>query len=614
MNLNPGQEAMANHHSGPLLAIAVAGAGKTTAVVQNLLRKHQNGVRLEDVMVTAFNKDASEEIKKRVKRFYGLVDDCRFGTSHSLFFKILRECGLRIEDLYKEWHAQEALRSVLWPKYINGEDAEVFKAISMLKNSVAYPEDIPGTDCYSNFIALMGPVAEKCEVEPEYLERAFLAYEQDKNSKKAIDMDDMLFKCYIMFMQRPDVLEYYQNKIKHLIVDEYQDTNEVQYRLFKMLAEKSRNIIAVGDDDQAIYGFRGSYPKYIRRFQNDFPEAKMVTMSENYRSQEGVIAMANNTICQNIDRFEKVIMPTKDLVAKPYYAVLQDSEHEADFISETIQHSEFPLEKIAILTRVNMQQALIEQYLAFREIPYNVQDGSSFFQRKEIVTMLAYLKIAAFGVEANMQLVKDIANKPYRRFTADLINSWNDYQEFAAFCNNDARGLGYIEQLEHLESLGKQNDLHEVLEAIINKPIRLGGWANKNASISSDAKPSMIMAHLAKIGGAKSIEEMINVVEKIQAFYKTLKRQKNRVTLTTIHRAKGLEWEEVYVPGCNNELIPHKNNIDIEEERRLFYVAITRARTHLILTAQRNEAPSPFLHSVLDHVDMEQIERQVVLT
>lgn len=609
MNLNKSQQALADHHSGPLLVISVAGSGKTTTVVKNLENKHNMGIDLRKVMVTAFNKDAAEQIKHRMVRFYPLAGHENSGlpvaTSHSLFYKMLRECGLRIKDIYRDWQAQAVLRDILGERYKDGEDAEVYGKIGFLKNNVAYYEDIPGTDCYDTYMSLLPGIAAECEVDPNDFTRAFAAYEKDKAFRQSIDIDDMLFKCWCMFTQKPETLEFFQRRYEHLIVDEYQDTNEVQYRLFKMLVEQHENFIAVGDDDQAIYSFRGSYPKYIRRFKIDFPDSKLITMDLNYRSQSGVIGMANQVIAQNEDRYEKQLQPTREHIANPYYVLCKDQEAEAEFIAQCIQGSAYEYKDIAILTRVNMQQAILEQVFSVHRIPYEVGDGTSFFNRKEIKTLLNYLRIAESGIEGvGIEIVKDIANKPYRKFSSVEVNSWTSVQDINELGRNDNRAYDFYEQMEQLHRLAhKGSSLTDLMDYIINKPVYFGSWANRNAGIGSDSKPTAILGHLAHLGKAKTVQQLIQEIQNIQAFYSSMSREKNRVNLSTIHRAKGLEWEEVYVPGCYYEMFPHKNSTDIEEERRLFYVAITRAKSHLILSSLKAEVPSPFIDNVMELLD-----------
>lgn len=608
MRLNPSQQELANHHEGPLLAISVAGSGKTTAVIANLRNKHQMGVDLRNVMVTAFNKDAAEEIKLRMASFYPMAgtenSGLPVGTSHSLFYRMLRDCGLRIKEIYRDWQAQSVLQSVLGQRYKDGEERSVYGSISFLKNNVAYFEDIPGTDCYDNYMMLLPQVAAQCEVDPSDFTRAFAAYETDKNNKHSIDMDDMLFKCYLMFMQKPDTLEFFQRKFQHLIVDEYQDTNEVQYRLFTMLVKPHRNLIAVGDDDQAIYSFRGSYPRYIRHFKEDFPEAKIITMSENYRSQEGVVALANAVIQHNQDRYEKRLQPTKSHIASPYFVMCEDQEREAQFIANCIKASGYEYKDIAVLTRVNMQQAILEQVFSVNRIPYEVGDGTSFFNRKEVVTLLNYLRIAQFGFDVDMETIQDVANKPYRKFRADEVNSWHSFHDFEEFARFDKRGMEFYVQLEELHRMAsKDANLVQIMDFIINKPIWFGSWANRNAGISADTKPTAVLSHLAHLSKAKTVSNLIYEIGAIRTFYRQTSKEKNKITLSTIHRAKGLEWEEVYIPGCFYEMYPHKNSENVEEERRLFYVAITRAKNHLILTSLRTEVTSPFVEQVMNYLD-----------
>jgi len=603
MQMNPAQLEMSRHHSGPLLVVSVAGSGKTTGVIENLKNKFEIGMDLRRVFVTAFNKDAAEQLKKKTFNFCEYANECSIGTSHSLFLKIQRAAGLRYKRLYPEWEIKKALNEILKPRYQNGEEFSVYRAISVMKNALATPMPIKDTDCYDIYLSIRDQFANECEISASELDRCFISYEENKRRLEAIDMDDMLLGAYIMFKQNKERLERLQEYYQHLIVDEYQDINECQHELFQMLSMPQNNIIAVGDDDQSIYAFRGASPHYIREFENHYPNAKIIHMSNNYRSQKLVLDLANGLIKNNSERYEKTMIHTISPDVKPYVLIAQDNEHEAKILADKIRNyaSQGGLySDVAILMRVNMQQPLIEIAMMEADIPYRVPDGASFFLKSEIVTILSYLKLAINPTDIN--LIRELANRPYRKLSASVINSWFDYSSFDCMAFSNAFVANYQEQIKTLYKNAKTKSASEIIGDISGNPIEMTRWANSNASLSSDVRPSSVISMMEELSKNKSIQEVIQKIEEMQKFSKEYSSTENVVAITTIHRSKGLEWPYVFIPGLGGELIPHKNNLNIEEERRLLYVAITRAIKGVALLRRANEEESFFADEISPHV------------
>ena len=607
MQLNDTQRIMADHHEGPMLAVAVAGSGKTTAVIHNLVNKFNMGFDMSRVMVTAFNKDAASQIKTRLNLKIPSLDTkfLPIGTSHSLFNRIMLDNGMSHNGVYPSWQAERILKAVLEPRYYSGEAAFVYSAISYLKNSMAYCYEVIGLDCYQRYQDNLRQQAELCGVDPETFNQAFLAYEEDKLKRGQIDYDDMLFKCYIFLHQSPEVVTHLQDHIQHLIIDEYQDTNAVQYALFKMLAAKHQNIIAVGDDDQSIYGFRGADPGYIQSFQRDYPECRYITMAHNYRSQRMIVDMANELIRHNRVRLPKEMISTKDLILIPEYIMLASPEQEAQFITGRILSRTTPFREVAALTRTNMQQALIEREFCKHNIPYIIAEGNTFYEKKEVQMLLKYLAIAYEGPDVRFDFVKDLANKPYRRFGKDDSKLWTDWNQFQAAAETDNRFAVYMRHLEMLSNLTQTPSA--IIEYLLSPDVDLGKWADKNAGLSNEVKPSTVIYQFMAMCEGISTAEVLEEAKRVQRFYAANKGLADKATISTIHRAKGLEWGDVYIPGVNEGIFPHKMTDNREEDRRLLYVAITRAKWHVTLTGLKGEdlVESPFMYPVMDLIDFQ---------
>lgn len=603
MELSSSQLEVANHHSGPLLVVSVAGSGKTTAVIQNLKNKFESGINLRNVFVTAFNRDAAKQLKDRISTFCHYSAECQIGTSHSLFLRIQKDAGLRYKRIYPDWEIKKALTSILKPRYQNGEEFSVYRAIVLMKNMLATPVETPKTDCYDIYLSIRDEFAEQCEVLPEDLDRCFWAYEQNKTLNDAIDMDDMLLGAYILFKQDEDRLKSLQDRFHHVIVDEYQDINRCQNRLFRMLAEPDNNIIAVGDDDQSIYAFRGASNKYILNFDTQYPNAKIIQMNENYRSQKLVLDLANSLIQNNIERRHKHMVHTVTPELIPYVMVVRDEEHEAGAIVSRIQNyvqNGGRFQDVAILLRVNMQQPEIEIAMAKSEIPYRVPDGSSFFSRSEVVSILNYLKLALDPT--NISLIRDLANRPYRRISASAVCSWLDYNSFANMALESDNVSKYLDQIKDLSEFARTRNADEVIGRIAGHEIELSRWANSNSPLSADVRPSSTISAVERFSKDKTIQDVISEIERTQQFASECSKLDNSVSITTIHRSKGLEWPYVFIPGFSGNLIPHKNNLDIEEERRLLYVAITRAIRGVALLQRADDEESAFYREMAQFV------------
>lgn len=593
MRLNSIQAQMAKIHEGPVCVSAVAGSGKSTGIICNLNHAYaEAGIPPGEIMVTTFSKDAAKNLKTKLEAIYGpLLNDAPIGTSHSLFLRMLLEQGVVERNVIPELAAKITIRKAIGSAYKQGDEIDYLKIISFLKNSLAYYKPIPGTDVFDTYQDLVEVVLEPYGINSTRFHAVFEAYEADKEARSALDKDDMLFKAYCMLQTQPDTLALYQERYPRLIIDEYQDTNEAQYRLYRLMAQASRNIMVVGDDDQAIYAFRGSHPIYIQRFLEDYPDATHLTLAENYRSQSGVASAANALIAHNLVRIPKSIQPTKPFSMAPVHLFCQDERTEARFIAESVRRSPYPLDEIAVLTRLNAQQCWIEDAFNDAAIPYYILESTPFYARKEIQALIAYLHVIQ-GQGANISMIQEIANKPYRRISNEEANAWSQFSDL----KNTTFGLRLHDDLKMLMDLyRKHDDLAMVLDKIINAPVWLSSWARSMSSVNEEPQALQNMEHFQELAHGEKIHTMLEKVGRITEGYKRQRRTSGRVAISTIHRAKGLEWEEVYIPGVVQGKIPHRSNPNQEEERRLMYVAITRGKNVVISTSKATETPSQFL-------------------
>jgi DNA helicase-2/ATP-dependent DNA helicase PcrA len=612
MKLNAIQEVMANHHEGPAAFFATAGSGKTTGVAENISRKLQSGIDPRCILATTFNKDACAELKSRVKRLFGGVADMvGIRTSHSLCFEIVRRYHnvRRDEFLVNEYAAKKLIKDKIRAqriyKYQQGDENDVMGAIGLLKNHLCWYEAVDSLPFKENLNEVLPWVVGRVAIPEEIILACWKQYEEYKVNSATIDHDDMLFRAYWILMTNPDALSFYQKQFNYLIVDEYQDTNEAQYQIFKLLAAEHRNLMVVGDDDQSIYAFRGSYPRYIREFLKDYPDCVHVALDQNYRCQSGIVDAANTLIQVNGERYPKDIKAAREFVRKPIYVTCADERSEAKFIAESIGYTEYKYGDIAILTRLNAQQCWIEEALIEKEIPYFIVDGTTFFKRREIDACLKYLQLAAGGCE-DMNLIQELANKPYRKIPNGEINNWRHTNDM----HRMPMAYGYLQQLDVLESTFRENKgcMGTVLDVVINYPCNLHYWVKNDGKLSADNKAIQNLEAFMQMCKGLSYEELMAKVAKASTEQvKEVRKKENKVAISTIHKSKGLEWSEVYIPGCNQGILPHKHCEDIEEERRLKYVAITRARDLLFMTGHRDKDISQFVEEMGDAIDYDEV-------
>ena len=606
--LNPMQKEAVLCTEGPLLILAGAGSGKTRVLtyrIAHLIEEKQ--VNPWNIMAITFTNKAAGEMRERVDKQveYG-SDSIWVSTFHSTCVRILRRhiefLGFETNFTIYDRDDQKTLLKQIY-KAMN-IDTRMFKErsvmgqISSAKDELISPEDFLGQSGGDYYQKKVG------EIYQEYQNRL------KKNN--ALDFDDLIVKTVELFRSQPQVLDYYQERFKYIMVDEYQDTNTAQFELVHLLASKYKNLCVVGDDDQSIYKFRGANIWNILHFEDSFPGAKVIKLEQNYRSTQNILDAANAVIRNNRGRKDKTLWTGNGAGDKIVFRQFDQSYEEAEFIVKDILAHGYPYEDCVVLYRTNAQSRLLEEKCISYNVPYRLVGGVNFYQRKEIKDILAYLKTIANGKD---DLAADrIINVPKRGIGAAsmakviVFASANGYSLYDAMTR--ARvipGLG-----KTAEKIGKFTDMIEVfrrritdeaytIRQLIEDVLEETGYS-KELEAEGDVEGQSRLDNIQELinkaviswenaehpGLDEFLEEVALVADVDQ-----LDQSEHRVTLMTLHSAKGLEFENVYLSGMEDGLFPSYMTItsddsgDLEEERRLCYVGITRAKKHLTLTSAR---------------------------
>jgi DNA helicase-2/ATP-dependent DNA helicase PcrA len=615
--LNSKQLEAVENTEGPSLVIAGAGSGKTRVLTYRIANLLAKGVPPYSILALTFTNKAAKEMQKRISQLvdYNSASNLWMGTFHSIFSRILRFEANKLGyssnfTIYDTQDSKNLIRSIIGDLKLDNKvykPNDVLGRISMAKNNLIV------ADVYAQSSNIIN--ADKKAQKPHIAE-IYKLYQQRCKQCDAMDFDDLLLQTNILFRDFPDVLEKYRNKFRYVLVDEYQDTNYSQYLIIKKLSQYHRNICVVGDDAQSIYSFRGARIENILNFNVDYPESKLFKLERNYRSTTTIVDAANSVIHRNKEQIPKTIFSENERGEKiKILRALSDKEEGNLIAGEIFRIANYEQEKFsdfAVLYRTNAQSRILEESLRRKNIPYRVYGGLSFYQRKEIKDMMAYLRLIVNNNDE--EALKRIINYPQRKIGETTIEK--------------IRSLALQKQVS-LWTVISNNDL---LSAIVNRPTaeRINGFraliekfserveidsaydiANSIAlasgiveEVSNDATPE-------GISRKENIQELLNAVksfsetaykeginDKLAVFLEEVSlltdqdndknADTNRVTLMTIHSAKGLEFPNIIVSGMEEELFPSQQsstrNQALEEERRLFYVALTRAEKRVILS------------------------------
>lgn len=630
-NLNEKQKEAVKIIQGAVLVIAGAGSGKTRVVTARVIHLIASGVSPHQILGLTFTNKAAQEMKERVKKLTNA--DVIISTFHSLGAKILRESihhlgYTRNFVIYDEDDAQKLLKQVLEKFGIKDKKSD-FKnwknLISKAKNNLAAP-DLLDVSCLTETSQSLFP-----EVYASYLEQL--------KASNAVDFDDLLYLPVRLFQEHPLVLDRYQQRWQYLLIDEYQDTNAAQYAFVKLLVEQSQNIFVVGDPDQAIYSWRGANIQNILNFERDYPGAQIIRLEQNYRSHCNILKAANALITHNVNRYEKKLWSHQEHGPKITLFSAYDEREEARFVSSRIwlhhRNEKISFNDIVIFYRTNAQSRPFEDQLLSLKIPYVIIGGISFYQRKEIKDILAFLRviyseadISAFlrtinipkrGVgEATVSKLLNAAlaeKLPILVYCEHLLNQ-EPLNHTVKLSEKIKQGLReYLNLKNDLKPLITQVPLKDLVTAVIEKSGYLG-YLREEKETFEERKSNLDELIAKAVEWDLSHDNQADLGE----FLEELSLKSNldestpmheRIHLMTIHNGKGLEFTLSFMVGLEEDLFPHVNSRGseeaIEEERRLCYVGMTRAKKYLYLTrsevrylwgTQRFQRPSRFLKEI----------------
>ena len=609
--LNEMQQQVVLQSKGPVLVLAGAGSGKTSALTSRIayLIKEQN-VYPGNILAVTFTNKAANEMKERILKLLdnpNLSSAPNIGTFHSICARILRkqihQLGYdRNFVIYDMADQQLLMKRILEEQLIDTKQFNpkaILNFVSGAKNELVEPEE------YAKFAN--NYFTEKVAI-------CYRRYQHQLQKNNALDFDDIIMKTVELFRKFPEVLNYYQDLFHYISVDEYQDTNHAQYILTNLLAAKHRNLCVIGDSDQSIYSFRGANIQNILNFEKDYPEAKVVYLEQNYRSTQVILDAAHHVIVKNTQRKDKKLWTERQGGDKITLKTLSNERDEGEFIVKTIiktlQDSEDKdYQKFVVLYRTNAQSRVLEEAFLRQAIPYKIVGGIKFYERKEIKDMVSYLRILQ-NPNDSLSILR-IINTPARKIGQKTIET---IQEYAL--QNDCSFWQALSEIDRIEAI--RDSKTKALEDFTNMIKNL-------QKINQEYTASGVIKHVMDLSGYKkslddgtaegesrlqNIYELISVSSKYDALspgeslgifleeisliadIDKLDEKDNAVTLMTIHAAKGLEFPTVFLIGLEDGIFPHSRSLmerkELEEERRLMYVALTRAKNKLYLLNARN--------------------------
>ncbi len=644
LKLTEQQQAIVAHNHGPALVFAVAGAGKTTAMVHRIERLVREGIFApEQLLATSFNKVANGEIEAKLRAW----PHCRgvqVRTLHALGYLIVRHAaqsgglpGFKAEQAKDEMQGLE--RQLLWKTLALAREQKVRFAsqlgtldqddfltyVGACKGNLRYA-DLALANLPASLKSGARPVAQQAVAPNElkwYLD-LYKLYEQVRAGEGWITFDDMLMTGWELLVRQPAILEHFRSQFRCVLVDEFQDINLAQAELLDLLTYPHRNYMAIGDDDQTIYEWRGASPRFILDFEKRY-KAGVYMMTDNFRCQAGQVALANRVIAHNRLRKSKQMRLTQGFEGTTQIHIEASLEQMGQSVArELAVHLQAgrSLRELAILVRIYAQTPPLEQALIAAQIPYEIVGGEPFYQRAELLHLLDYCHLGRLeqaltgGTAPGRELLaqakqawQNVYNRPTRylsRVLADRIATFVfgqglPFSRALKAARNDLpeRMVEQVDQLgDHLHWLAgalKKGQAANALLSDLDERLGYMAWLKASSGFpeTGAAKAANVAALISYAQGKGTVEQLLAHLQQLAQQAPRVKEE--AVTITTIFRAKGLEWPVVFVPNCNQGIIPHERNASVEEERRLLYVAITRARYTLHLHWLGNQPPSQFL-------------------
>jgi len=617
--LNPQQQEAAMHMDGPLLILAGAGSGKTRVLTNRIAWLiGEKGVAPWNICAITFTNKAAQEMRERVDRMVGVgAEAVHVATFHSTCVRILRQFIDRLGyernfDIYDTDDTKSLMKDICRHLEINTKlykEKMFLVRISHQKDELVSPEEY-------REMAVQAADREMMQIADVYAE-----YQKRLKRSNAVDFDDLIALTVQLFRENPDVLDHYRNRWRYLMVDEYQDTNKAQFVFVALLAKKSGNLCVVGDDDQSIYRFRGADIGNILNFEQIFPDTKVIRLEQNYRSTQNILDAANGVIANNESRKKKTLWTDNGTGDPVCIKRFDDARAEAKYIVDDLGRKKrqgiFPYKDSAVLYRTNAQSRALEEQLLYENIPYTIIGGTNFYARREIKDVLAYLK--TIDNSRDDIAAKRIINVPKRGIGLTSIGRIDSYAQstgssFFDICRMADKvpgigrgGLKVREFANFIRALQKDAQTQTPTEVIRNvlektgyvEDLRLEGTdeaADRIANIEELINKAAAYEDTFHTGETRAAEptlrgflEEVALVADIDSF----DQEDDRVVLMTLHAAKGLEFRNVYIAGMDEGLFPSYQSTmssdpsDIEEERRLCYVGITRAKEHLTMTGAR---------------------------
>ncbi|GAB6138117.1 DNA helicase PcrA [Halanaerobaculum tunisiense] len=626
--LNSAQQEAVEHNQGPLLILAGAGSGKTRVLTHRIAYLiHHYDVDPTNILTVTFTNKAATEMKERAKELLHREKSLPWmGTFHSICVRILRReiAKLGYDSnfvIFDTTDQRSLLKDILRDLDIDTQKytTSVMRKISSLKNELVGPKNYQPDDQFTQIV-----------------DRVYPVYQKRLLANNALDFGDLIMKTVELFQEHPKVLDYYQEEFKYILVDEYQDVNQAQYKFLHLLSAKYNNICVVGDDDQGIYGFRGADISNILSFEEDYPTTKIVKLEQNYRSTKKILEAAYQVVAQNSYRKEKKLWTENEAGAPLELYRAQDAQQEASYIAKQIQqltNQDKSYSDCAILYRTNAQSRILEQVLLRRDIPYRIVGGVKFYERKEIKDILAYLRVI-YNPTDDVSLAR-IINVPRRGIGATTFERLQDYARSQAsslleamqdldqidsistrFSNNLAQ---FRELITYFRDRSEEVSVLTLTEELLTETGYLAELQAKNTDKAQDRINNIreLLTHMEQFGEENPASGLSEFLEEVALLsdIDNLDEDQESVVLMTLHSAKGLEFPVIFLSGLEEGLLPHNRSLDNEqelaEERRLCYVGITRAEERLYLThAQRRKMygrtkfkdPSRFIGDIPEHL------------
>lgn len=592
MGFNEAQTKAICHKNGPAMVLAGPGSGKTLVItrrVEYLIKKY--GVRPEQILVITFTKAAAKEMRERFAR---ITKDDRFpvtfGTFHGIYYGILKWAyRMNASNIFSEEEKMMLLREVIAGMELEIEDEKEFlqgiaSEIGQIKNNRLSLEEYESSNCSD-----------------QMFRQIYEEYERRRKLLKKIDFDDMLVLCYELFQKRPDILQMWQKKFQYILIDEFQDINQVQYDVIRMLALPENNLFIVGDDDQSIYRFRGARPEIMLGFSKDYPNAKSIILDVNYRSTKAVVSAARRLIERNKNRYQKEIITVNEQGDNVHIQEVRHPVEESHYVREQIAKAVAAgtePSQIAVLYRTNTEpRALVETFMEYH-IPFQMKEHlPNLYEHFIGRDFQAYMRMALGGRDRGDFLM--IMNRPNRYIGRDSVDRGEiSFENLRKYYMEKDWMVDRIDQLEvDLKVISRMTPYAAIqyIRKSVGYDLFLNEYAIKRKMKLEDLQ-ELIREMEERAKEFKTIEEWFAHIEKyteelrLQAVTRTENR--NAVSLMTFHAAKGLEYDTVFIIGANEDVTPYKKAElpeEMEEERRMFYVAMTRAKKHLTISYVREK-------------------------